>query len=578
MAVDEHTVEIRYGSSFGATDDYFSFSGMPTPYLSRSQEMVYQGGKWCQLTTLTLDGQIIGSVPVEGENLNTISLLHDREKILRGFSESFQRLAIYENNTPRKTFFGCMVRDVDFSPANYGIQDYSITLDCIEEDQFTLASTFGVLEPVETVNFNDNEDGTVSISHQVSAQGFTTNTLSDSEMAITKAKNFVESRTGYNVNKVIPQFMGGLSDSNLIITNINKDINRVDGTYSCSVEYLVQTGNIGEIPLSAGFVNIIDTSVTSGVNSDYLEVGVNYRVQGDKYASAADIRNNQPSTGNLFKAATGAAGIEQLNSVPLTISVTDNSQTEKSIQVSASYDGNTIFQELETGVFFDYNVDVSTDDVTDTATVSINGEIRARGNNRAQFLEKSGHYFQEVSGSLFNLANEIYSAVNYNKLYNNVGWPLNPSPVNDSVDFDEIAGTVKCSASYNNNDFKTDYKKFTYKVDVTPALNQYTAKPSCNENGLYTIYDINSNTRERISLSIDSVADSIAQNAKTSYDFLQEMHNYSNNLSASYVPLNDTVIESESSSSPKVNQHNQTDFASNINQVYTLVNTTSFYS
>ena len=168
MAVDEHTVEIRYGSSFGATDDYFSFSGMPTPYLSRSQEMVYQGGKWCQLTTLTLDGQIIGSVPVEGENLNTISLLHDREKILRGFSESFQRLAIYENNTPRKTFFGCMVRDVDFSPANYGIQDYSITLDCIEEDEFTLASTFGVLDPVESVNFNDNQDGTVNVSDIVS--------------------------------------------------------------------------------------------------------------------------------------------------------------------------------------------------------------------------------------------------------------------------------------------------------------------------------------------------------------------------------------------------------------------------
>ena len=87
MAINEHTVEIRYGSDFSS--NYFNFSGMPTPYVSRSQEMVYVGQKWCQLTTLTLNGQIIGSEPVAGENLNTISILNDRAKILGGFNESF---------------------------------------------------------------------------------------------------------------------------------------------------------------------------------------------------------------------------------------------------------------------------------------------------------------------------------------------------------------------------------------------------------------------------------------------------------------------------------------------------------
>ena len=69
MAVNEHTVEIRYGRNFSS--DFFNFSGMPTPYLSRSQEMVYYGKKYCQITNITLDGQIIGSEPVAGENLNT---------------------------------------------------------------------------------------------------------------------------------------------------------------------------------------------------------------------------------------------------------------------------------------------------------------------------------------------------------------------------------------------------------------------------------------------------------------------------------------------------------------------------
>ena len=99
MAVTEHTVEVRYGSSLSKTSpNCFYFSGMPTPYVSRSQEMVYVGGKWCQLTTISLDGQIIGSEPVAGENLNTISIKNDREKILSGFSQSFNKLGIFENN------------------------------------------------------------------------------------------------------------------------------------------------------------------------------------------------------------------------------------------------------------------------------------------------------------------------------------------------------------------------------------------------------------------------------------------------------------------------------------------------
>lgn len=434
MAVTEHTVEIRYGSDFAS--NYFSFSGMPTPYLSRSQEMVYYGKKYCQISNITLNGQIIGSEPVAGENLNTISLLNDRKKIFSGFAESFQRLGIYENNTLRKQFFGCMIRDIDFSPANYGIQDYSISLDCIEDGD-TFLGTYGVLEPVESVDFTDNKDGTISISHQVSAQGFTTNTFTDSEMAIVKAKNFVESRTGYRIEKIIPQFMGGLSDTNLVINDITKTINRVDGSYSCSIDYVIQTGSIGEIPISAGYVNTIDTTVSSGSTSDYLQVSVNYNVKGDKYASVSDIQNNAPTTGILFKVATGAAGIENLNPIPLNLSVNDNSEADRTLEVSASFDGNTIFTELGTGVFFDYNVDVTTDDVSDTATVNINGEIRARGNNRAQFDLKSGHYFNFVSGKLFDFANEIYTGINYNKLYSNIAWPLNPIASNQSVDFDE---------------------------------------------------------------------------------------------------------------------------------------------
>mgnify|MGYP003125541796 FL=1 len=80
MPLPSPTVQIRYGSNFSS--DYFGFEGMPTPYLSRSQELTYYGGKWCQLTTLTLDGQVIGSEDLAAQNLNTIGIHNSQERNL----------------------------------------------------------------------------------------------------------------------------------------------------------------------------------------------------------------------------------------------------------------------------------------------------------------------------------------------------------------------------------------------------------------------------------------------------------------------------------------------------------------
>ncbi len=574
MAVNEHTVEIRYGSDFSS--NYFNFSGMPTPYVSRSQELVYQGKKWCQITTLTLAGKIIGSEPVAGENLNTISILNDRAKILNGFRESFNKLAIYENGTSYEIFEGCMVKSVDFSAANWGSQDYTISLECIDDDEFL--GTFGVMEPQDSVSFTDNENGTVNISHTISAQGFTTNTSSSSEIAITNAKNFVEARTGYNINKIIPQFIGGIDNANLVLTDISKDINRVEGTYSCAIQYTVQTGAIGDVAITPGYINVIDTSISSGVDSEYVEVTVNHSVEGDKYASPAAIRSNKATTGTLFSIATGVMGGD-LCRLPLNIGVNDTADTDRTIKVNASFDNNLIFSDLGTGVFFDYSVSVDTDDITDTATVSIDGEIKARGNNRDQFALKSGYYHSYVDSALFSLADEVYTGVNYNAIYGNVAWPLNPSPTNFNVTFDDINGTVKCSASYNNADYRTNYKIFNYKVDVVPALNTYAAKASCNQNGLYAIVDVNTKTRESVAMTINSQA-TLTSYSQSNFDFLNGMHVYSDLLRDSLVGgAVDLVIETETTMSPKLTSAagSQQFFDSSISQTYTFKNPISFY-
>jgi hypothetical protein len=173
----------------------------------------------------------------------------------------------------------------------------------------------------------------------------------------------------------------------------------------------------------------------------------------------------------------------------------------------------------------------------------------------------------------------VYTGVNYNTIYGNVAWALNPSPTNFSVTFDDINGTVKCSASYNNADYKTNYKIFNYKVDVVPSLNTYAAKASCNQNGLYGLFDINTQTRESVAMTINSQATLISY-SQSNFDFLNGMHVYSDLLRSSLVGgATDLVIESESTMAPRLTSAagSQQFFDSSISQTYTFVNPTSFY-
>ena len=55
------TVQVRFGNPSLTEDECFFFKGMPTPYVSRNQEIVYYGQKSHAVTTIQLNGTIIGT-------------------------------------------------------------------------------------------------------------------------------------------------------------------------------------------------------------------------------------------------------------------------------------------------------------------------------------------------------------------------------------------------------------------------------------------------------------------------------------------------------------------------------------
>lgn len=510
-----HTTEIRYGTA----GSYFSFYQMPTPFLSRSEENIYANGKWCQLTTISLAGSIVGRNYAGVGDTNARELNQDRDVILNGFSKDFQTLWVVEGGSTIIQFEGCTVGSISFSPANYGKQDYTIELQCYE--QTTFKEWFGVTEPVNKVSFTEEEDGVIAISHEVSAVGFPTTGSYSNRTAIYNATDFVYARTGYSTATVLPAFVHNLSDSNLVLTDLSNNLDRAAGTCSFSANYKLQTGAIYGIPNSfvAGVINTVDMSMSSGSTDSFATIDINWKVQGGKDMSSTTLRSTKlPDTGTFYSSITGvynnvqyigAAGQSPFYYVPASYSVKDNADTDKSISISAQFN-NDSQPWTAAGVFFNYNVSVNTDDVTDRATVSVDGEFIARGTFNNRFNAISGFYFNTIAnssmgttGHLYDLANYWYTGVNYNMIYGNTAWELNPNYESVSVDMDELKGTIKLSASFNNNDYKMHFKQADWSITVTPSMNQFVAKPSCTLNGLYGIYNLNSATRASISWNLN---------------------------------------------------------------------------
>ena len=204
---------------------------------------------------------------------------------------------------------------------------------------------------------------------------------------------------------------------------------------------------------------------------------------------------------------------------------------------------------------------------------------------------KSG-YFPQIKDNLFLLAQRVYTGINYNTLYSNTGWSLNPLATSISYEFDEIGNKITLNASFNNKDWLPaapdglagGFRDFSYSVNVTPPITQYTVKPSCNENGQYGLFDLGTTNREKINLNINSnypldYAKSLPPTPP--YDYLGAIHDYSNSLRVAMIPsqASDVVIDNESSTSAQTDTSIvplANDFNTTVTQSYNYFNPTTF--
>ena len=491
-------VDVTYG--------IFSFSGnsLLIPFVGREQNLIYYKDKHGQTTSITLDGSVIGTF----NEINTA-----RNLILSNFSSDFLPLKIIEDNIVIIEFAKCTVKNVNFSPANYGKADYSIDLECYEESLFT--EFFGVLDPKNEFTFSEGENGIVQIDHSISARGFLTSGYS----ALNNAKNFVNYLSGwYSWKNLYPHFINGIADSNVILTSLSKDVDTTNASYSQTESYLVQTGDIGVAPLIPGVVSEISSSISAGANDPFQKIEINYSIQGGRHTSVEALRASIPGESVLYDLAVDAFGSNDVNSIPVSFSIEDQAEKSKKISISVTYDNDLIAgtdDDISNTVYFDYSATFDTDHLTEITTATIEGEMKTKGKRKyllaSGFLATIRSSSQGLSGYLYEKINDVYTG-----LYS-PSWTLQPIANSISISENELKGTISLQANFSDQDFLSGCSRADYSLRVTPQLRKVVSIPGSNQLGLHGVFDLNTYNLEDI--GVNGNLESSSELYKPNFDF-----------------------------------------------------------
>ena len=486
----------------------WSSIGFPVPYVSREQQMIDAGKRWTQQTNISLDGQITG--------YNFNNLIDKQDALISGFARDFKSLDLQETGADGAYYSldgfpltNCKINNISFEGDKYtNLLGYSISISAYEDQLFS--GTIGVLEPSEEINFSEQPNEQISISHTISAKGIPTSNRN----AIDNAKHFVLSLTGIregNQSKIEPQLIK-YQNFNPVLLNTSESINRIDGTYSVTENYtLMKTGQ-------ADLISGLSFVINSGESMEYAQVELSMEYKGGKTGTIEETRNMIPDL-----SASGYHGLAEsissltLNPFPTTFNVNEDPHSNK-ITVSTSFDAN-ILSESATGINFDYSVDFAKDSLKNVTSVSVKATIDAKG-NQSQAIKSAENFLKE---RILELDNSIAGCTNendyccflwelakeeYDLYLPDSNYSLNSYPSSSSIVKDERNGKINLSASFSDQFFNGILKDSSFDISVKPGILSYGAEMDIVHPRKFIIY--NMGVTKRSSLTLNSSVTSVS--------------------------------------------------------------------
>jgi len=388
-------------------------SGQPVPFVRREEEMIRYGERWANRTTLTLQGTLTG--------LDYTSLLAAQSGLISNFSQDFQELQIVQDGEIIFDNTSVWIRSITFPETNYVVLlPYSVVIDCFDSGFFS--GYFGVLDPVDEWSFDQQADGRVRMTHNVSARGFNT-----SVGAFDNARNFVLGRTGWS-GQISPAFITGIPPSPCL-QSFGEKLNRFEGNYSITEDYLYD-------PYSSGCVFF---RYSTEYDCDTLEgrtsVAVRGELQGGLSQTINDVRTRYSGI-NIFAIAQSADVSNSIGNQFISRGITED-QASRKISFDILYDNIPV---NASGVFFDYSTQIETNDDGITRA-SLNGNIKGRGDLGTRWGYVQAYY----SGlNLFPLISGAYTDASQSTI------PLNPTILSSGVSFNQFSAEIGVNAVYDN--------------------------------------------------------------------------------------------------------------------------------
>lgn len=499
-------------------NDVFSSNGAPTPFISMSDKMVNYGDRWGTAKTISLNGIVTGSACNSSGALFT-DLLNKQNKILSGFSNDFGSLVIYDDVTNKNNFSGNYVRvqSIDFESSEYFNRvPFKIELTYYPPELFT--GVYGVISPVSVIKYTEQPDRTVNITRTFSAKGF--NTSSYTNNALDNAIRYVNSLTG-NSNFISPVF-GGNNLTQVISTiqprKKNETINRLDGTYSLTLDYSVREGARTSSLLNYttdisydeqnGIYNVaLKGDLSAGTDKTIEQLGAELkRLDSYSLANYIFVKTINPQNGITLN--------------PVVESININEVEEKnSIEFSYSY------STYPKPVKFNYNISLNEDYLSDKVSVNFDATVTSRA---PQSLRNS-----QLEDYITGINTFAYCSSGYKNILKNPSIPLNPIPKKYEIkrNLTNNNNSYSISATYDNSPIvpKTDinFKSFSWNISVSPSLSAFF--PIQFLNGDNALFDMKYYKRGKVGINgsaiVSGSADCSEYVRRSAINFLQQHEN-----------------------------------------------------
>ena len=450
-----------------------AFYPQPTPYVALDAANIFYNSRWAQQENLTLNGWVTGCTYP--------AIVSAYNQIVNNFKTNYQDLEIWQtqNGQSGRVFLkqNTEVRSISITDNRWiGGMQYAIALSCYPSGYFS--GYFGVLEPVETWAFDEQQDATMQIAHTLSCRPFNTSKFGSN--ALDNARIWAFARTGL-ANSILPIFISGVSPSNYFITTQSETIDRFNGNYSIVENYTNDLARSG--------YGVVRYSANVASGNSLITVSLNGVVQGTNQ----DINSVRSTFANLdipaiaVKTYGDIFNQQNLNVIPLRKSFNEDAFNTR-LAFDYTFDNDT-----SPPVYFDYDVSLSVGTNGRIAT-DIRGIIRVKGGTLSEKLAAAQTYASSLS--LYNLCIPFYSTFDVSSIVQ-----LNSVPLSYNKVVNVTNGTVEMSARYDNRQrYNAALDEFDPVISITPATVKVDSKPILNGNGSYSVVNLGYANRPVVSI------------------------------------------------------------------------------